>query len=132
LLRHDHKFHSFVFEGAIDSQIVISGFDRLSRMIRKLTLVVIDNAPTQTVRGLRGLPDGVGSARLVCHVSAALLPGAQSDRDRLAQTQVRMVTIKRVSVFQKSRASSQRDAPSSRIKIPDCFCIGTYILKSDG
>src|SRR4029453_3461339 len=47
-LRHDQQFHSFVFEGVIDSQVVISCFDRLSRMIRKLTLVVIYNAPTHT------------------------------------------------------------------------------------
>ena len=85
-LRHDHEFHSFVFEGVIDSQIVISCFDRLSWMIRKLTLVVIDNAPTRDERGLQGVPGGMGSARFVRHVSAALLPGAQSDRDRLAQT----------------------------------------------
>ena len=47
-LRHDHGFRSFVFAGPIDSQGVISCFDRLSRGLRKLALVVIDNAPTHT------------------------------------------------------------------------------------
>ena len=47
-LDHDQQFHSFVFEGVIDSQVVISCFDRLSRGLRKLALVVIDNAPTHT------------------------------------------------------------------------------------
>ena len=47
-LRHDHEFQSFVFAGPIDSQVVISCFDRLSRGLRQLALVVIDNAPTHT------------------------------------------------------------------------------------
>ncbi len=39
------RFSSFVFEGAIDSQVVIGCFDRIAQSIEKETVVVIDNAP---------------------------------------------------------------------------------------
>jgi len=39
------KFASFVFEGAIDSNIVITCFDLIARSIERETVVVIDNAP---------------------------------------------------------------------------------------
>ncbi|MCG3146268.1 MAG: hypothetical protein HONDAALG_04167 [Gammaproteobacteria bacterium] len=42
----DLRFHSFVFEQTIDSEIVIACFDHLSQIISKPTLVVIDGAPT--------------------------------------------------------------------------------------
>ncbi|MGH9767660.1 MAG: transposase [Blastocatellia bacterium] len=38
--------HPFIFEKTIDSEIVIACFDYLSRIITKLTLVVVDGAPT--------------------------------------------------------------------------------------
>jgi len=39
------KFASFVFDGAIDSTIVIHCFDLIARSIERKTVVVIDNAP---------------------------------------------------------------------------------------
>ena len=39
------RFESFVFEGAIDSNVVIGCFDRIARHIKKKTVIVIDNAP---------------------------------------------------------------------------------------
>jgi transposase len=39
------KFESFVFEGAIDSNIVINCFDLIAQNIGHQTVVVIDNAP---------------------------------------------------------------------------------------
>lgn len=39
------KFESFVFEGAIDSNIVINCFDLIAQSIGRATVVVIDNAP---------------------------------------------------------------------------------------
>lgn len=39
------KFASFVFEGTIDSNIVITCFDLIARSIERETVVVIDNAP---------------------------------------------------------------------------------------
>lgn len=42
----DLRFHPFVFEETIDAEIVIACFDYLSQIITKLTLVVIDGAPT--------------------------------------------------------------------------------------
>ena len=39
------KFESFVFEGTIDSNVVIGCFDRIARNLAKETWVVIDNAP---------------------------------------------------------------------------------------
>jgi len=42
----DHRFHPFVFEETIDSEIVIACFDYLRQTITKLTLVVMDGAPT--------------------------------------------------------------------------------------
>ena len=39
------KFASFVFDGAIDSTIVIHCFDLIAHSIEKKTVVVIDNAP---------------------------------------------------------------------------------------
>ena len=45
-LSPDLRFHPFVFEETVDSEIVIACFDHLSQIITKPTLVVIDGAPT--------------------------------------------------------------------------------------
>jgi transposase len=39
------KFASFVFEGAIDSNVVISCFDLIAQSLEKETVIVLDNAP---------------------------------------------------------------------------------------
>ncbi len=39
------KFSSFVFEGSVDSNVVISCFDIIARSIEKETVIVLDNAP---------------------------------------------------------------------------------------
>jgi hypothetical protein len=39
------KFESFVFEGSVDSNVVISCFDRIAQNIEKETVIVLDNAP---------------------------------------------------------------------------------------
>jgi transposase len=39
------KFASFVFEGAIDSNVVIGCFDIIAQNIEKETVIVMDNAP---------------------------------------------------------------------------------------
>ncbi len=44
------KFASFVFEGAIDSNIVINCFDLIAQSIERETVVVIDNAPIHRER----------------------------------------------------------------------------------
>lgn len=41
-------FHSFVFTGTVNSDLVIHCFETLSRLIEKETWVVMDNAPTHT------------------------------------------------------------------------------------
>ena len=39
------RFASFVFEGAIDSNVVIGCFDIIAQNIKKQTVIVLDNAP---------------------------------------------------------------------------------------
>jgi transposase len=39
------RFESFVFEGAIDSNVVIGCFDQIATSLEKETVVVLDNAP---------------------------------------------------------------------------------------
>ena len=39
------RFESFVFEGTIDSAVVIACFDRIARNLEQKTVIVIDNAP---------------------------------------------------------------------------------------
>lgn len=39
------RFESFVFEGAIDSNVVIGCFEIIARQIEQETVIVIDNAP---------------------------------------------------------------------------------------
>ena len=39
------RFESFVFEGAIDSNVVIGCFDIIAQNIEQKTVIVIDNAP---------------------------------------------------------------------------------------
>lgn len=39
------KFSSFVFEGVIDSNVVISCFDLIAQSLEKETVIVLDNAP---------------------------------------------------------------------------------------
>ncbi|MCA1602639.1 MAG: transposase [Acidobacteria bacterium] len=41
-------FHSFVFTGAVNSDLVVHCFDTVSRLIEKETWVVVDNAPPHT------------------------------------------------------------------------------------
>jgi transposase len=43
-----HQFHSFAFEGSIDTHTVIHCFDLFNRRRKKPALVVIDNAPIHT------------------------------------------------------------------------------------
>ena len=40
-----HRFESFVFEGAIDSNTTIGCFDLIARNLEQKTVIVIDNAP---------------------------------------------------------------------------------------
>ena len=40
------KFSSFVFEGAIDSNVVIACFDLIAESLAKQTVIVLDNAPS--------------------------------------------------------------------------------------
>lgn len=43
-----HQFHSFAFEGSIDSHVVIHCFDLFNQRREKPALVLIDNAPIHT------------------------------------------------------------------------------------
>lgn len=42
------KFSSFVFEGAINSQVVVGCFDIFAQSLERETVIVIDNAPAHT------------------------------------------------------------------------------------
>lgn len=42
------RFESFVFEGSIDSNVVIGCFDLIAHKLEKETVIVIDNAPMHT------------------------------------------------------------------------------------
>ena len=44
----DNKLESYIFKGAVNSDVVIACFDSFSDTITKKTVVVIDNAPTHT------------------------------------------------------------------------------------
>ncbi len=44
------RFESFVFEGAVDSNVVIGCFDHIAHNIEHQTVVVIDNAPIHRER----------------------------------------------------------------------------------
>src|SRR5215813_851855 len=44
----DNRFHAFIFEETIDSEIAIACFDYLCQVITTLTFVVIDGAPVHT------------------------------------------------------------------------------------
>ena len=39
------RFESFVFEGTVDTNVVIACFDRIARNLEQKTVIVIDNAP---------------------------------------------------------------------------------------
>lgn len=47
-LNTDNQFESFMFEGSINSDVVIACFDSFSNTITKKTVVIIDNASTHT------------------------------------------------------------------------------------
>lgn len=44
----DHDFHPFIFEGSVDSALVLACFDQFAATITQPTVVVIDQAPTHT------------------------------------------------------------------------------------
>lgn len=43
-----HQFHSFAFEGSVDSHVVTGCFDLFSQRLERPALVLIDNAPIHT------------------------------------------------------------------------------------
>lgn len=47
-INHACQFESFVFEGSVNSDVVVACFDEFSKTICKPTYVLIDNAPTHT------------------------------------------------------------------------------------
>lgn len=47
-LNTDNQLESFMFEGSVNSDVVIACFDSFSNTIAKKTVVIIDNAPTHT------------------------------------------------------------------------------------
>jgi transposase len=47
-INHSCQFESFVFEGSVNTDVVIEGEDEFSKSISKPTYVLIDNAPTHT------------------------------------------------------------------------------------
>ena len=49
-ISRDCHFESHVFEGSIDSNLVIGCFNEFAKKLNKKTLVLIDNAPTHTSR----------------------------------------------------------------------------------
>ena len=48
LLNLQHKFHSWVFEHALDSATIVTCLDKFCQSLRRPALVVIDNAPIHT------------------------------------------------------------------------------------
>ena len=44
----DSNFESFVFEGTVNTEVVVACFDQFAKSIRGKTVVIIDNAPTHT------------------------------------------------------------------------------------
>lgn len=47
-INHSCQFEPFVFEGSVNTDVVIACFDEFSKTISKPTYVLIDNAPTHT------------------------------------------------------------------------------------
>ena len=47
-------FESYVFEGSINSDVVINCFSEFSKKLDKKTVVLIDNAPTHTSKAFLG------------------------------------------------------------------------------
>ena len=47
-INHACQFESFVFEGSVNTDVVIACFDEFAKLIDKPTYVIIDNAPTHT------------------------------------------------------------------------------------
>ena len=49
-LKKDNQFQSFVFEGSVDTSVVVACFDEFANQIAqdKTTFVIVDNAPTHT------------------------------------------------------------------------------------
>ena len=47
-VNRDCKFDSFVFEGSINTSVVVACIDEFSNQIKKPTTLIIDNAPTHT------------------------------------------------------------------------------------
>jgi transposase len=49
-ISRDCRFESHVFEGSVDSNVVIGCFNEFAKKLNKKTVVLIDNAPTHTSR----------------------------------------------------------------------------------
>lgn len=47
-INRDCQFESFVFEGSVNTSVVVACFDKFAKTIKKETTVIIDNAPTHT------------------------------------------------------------------------------------
>lgn len=73
-LSPDLRFHPFVFEKTIDSEIVIACFDRLSRTINKPTLVVMDGAPMHRSEAFQARLEGWERQGLYVYLLPAYSP----------------------------------------------------------
>ena len=47
-INHNCQFEPFVFEGSVNTDVVVACFDEFAKLIDKPTYVIIDNAPTHT------------------------------------------------------------------------------------
>jgi transposase len=47
-VNRDCQFESYVFEGSVNTSVVVACFDEFAKIIKKETTVIIDNAPTHT------------------------------------------------------------------------------------
>jgi hypothetical protein len=52
-LNTDNDFHSLMFDGTLDSHVIIGCIDWFCQKITKKTIVIIDNAPTHTSEELQ-------------------------------------------------------------------------------
>jgi transposase len=48
------QFESFVFEGSVNTSVVVACFDEFAKTIKKPTTIIIDNAPTHTSKEFKG------------------------------------------------------------------------------
>ena len=118
------KFSSFVFEGAVDSNVVISCFDIIARSIEKETVIVLDNAPIHRSEEFEEKIEEWAQKNLKIYFLPTYCPSLNTHRNALGKDKIRLAVVGGVLFIQKLVSRVGQHTFPNRFNISYYFCLG--------